>query len=127
MGERLTPELRFPGFKGEWERQRFGDAGEFYNGLSGKDRGSFINGNKKYIQYLNIFANTFIDTDFTEYGHVSIDEGENQNRVEYGDILFTQSSETMDEVGMTSVYMGDEEEVYLNSFSFGYRFSKAGQ
>ncbi|NLJ79215.1 MAG: restriction endonuclease subunit S [Tissierellia bacterium] len=127
MGERLTPELRFLGFKGEWERQRFGDTGEFYNGLSGKDRSSFIDGNKKYIQYLNIFANTLIDTDFTEYGHVSIDEGENQNRVEYGDILFTQSSETMDEVGMTSVYIGDEEEVYLNSFSFGYRFSKAGQ
>ncbi|NLJ78903.1 MAG: hypothetical protein GX329_06040 [Tissierellia bacterium] len=121
MEERLMPELRFPEFSGEWERKTLGELGGFYNGLSGKNKGDFVKGNRKYIQYLNVFDNTLIKSGFTEYGYVSINKNEKQNTVEYGDVLFTQSSETMDEVGMTSVYIGNEEEIYLNSFSFGYR------
>lgn len=37
---------------------------------------------------------------------------------EYGDVLFTLSSETPEEVGIGSVYLG-KEKVYLNSFCFG--------
>jgi len=39
----------------------------------------------------------------------------------YGDILFTTSSETPEEVGMSSVWMYEKENVYLNSFCFGFR------
>lgn len=50
---------------------------------------------------------------------VKIKPGESQNRVQYGDILFTLSSETPEEVGMGAVYLGNDKDVFLNSFSFG--------
>lgn len=53
-----------------------------------------------------------------DYQYVQIDEGEKQNVVQYGDVLFTLSSETPEEVGIGSVYLG-QDEVYLNSFCFG--------
>ena len=53
-----------------------------------------------------------------DFQYVAIKYGEKQNVVEYGDVLFTLSSETPDEVGIGSVYLG-KEEVYLNSFCFG--------
>jgi len=31
--------------------------------------------------------------------------GEKQNSLKYGDLIFTTSSETIEEVGMTSVYL----------------------
>ena len=44
-----------------------------------------------------------------------------QNQVQYGDVFFTTSSETPDEVGMSSVWLWSDENIYLNSFCFGYR------
>ena len=44
-----------------------------------------------------------------------------QNTVRKGDVLFTTSSETPEEVGMSSVVFESIENTYLNSFCFGYR------
>jgi type I restriction enzyme S subunit len=44
-----------------------------------------------------------------------------QNRVLHGDALFTVSSETPEEVGMSSIWLSDLDNLYLNSFCFGYR------
>jgi type I restriction enzyme S subunit len=53
---------------------------------------------------------------------VKISENEKQNTVELGDVLFTGSSETPDECGMSSVLTKvSEEPLYLNSFCFGFR------
>ena len=41
--------------------------------------------------------------------------------MKYGDILFTTSSETPEEVGMSSVWLHTMENIYLNSFCFGFR------
>ena len=54
----------------------------------------------------------------SDYQYVRIDSGEKQNIVKYGDVLFTLSSETPEEVGIGAVYLGNKE-VYLNSFCFG--------
>ena len=116
-GEKV-PEIRYKDFKEKWKLIKLKELGTFYNGLSGKNKTSFIDGNKKYIQYLNIFNNTIIDDSFTDYAYVKIDTVEKQNQVKYGDILFTQSSETLEEIGYNSVYLG-KQEIYLNSFSFG--------
>jgi len=37
------------------------------------------------------------------------------------DVLFSKSSEKPQEVGMSSVWLGNRPNVYLNSFCFGYR------
>lgn len=51
----------------------------------------------------------------------SIEIDDRQSRVRKGDVLFTTSSETPDEVGMSCVWPSDSENLYLNSFCFGYR------
>ena len=68
---------------------------------------------------MNIYANTTISVDKLEY--VTVEEGERQNKVQYGDLFFTISSETPEEVGVSSVLLNNIEELYLNSFCFGFR------
>ncbi len=53
---------------------------------------------------------------------VQVASNEKQNTVQYGDILFTGSSENLEECGITSVVTKViQENIYLNSFCFGYR------
>ncbi len=103
----------------EWKP--LGELGDFYSGLSGKTKSDFTGGNEKFITYVNVFNNPSLKTDVPE--KVKIAEGERQNTIQYGDILFTGSSETPDECGMSSVLTHKtEEKLYLNSFCFGFRF-----
>lgn len=94
----------------------FSDFGEPYSGLSGKSAEDFGEG-CPYITYMNVNQNQIIDT--TNVGLVKINETEQQSVVRYGDILFTLSSETPEEVGMGAVYLGKTYPLYLNSFCFG--------
>ena len=93
----------------------FSSLGLSYSGLSGKSAQDFGSG-KPYITYLNVYSNNIINE--KDFQYVAVKEGEKQNVVEYGDVLFTLSSETPEEVGIGSVYLGNEN-VYLNSFCFG--------
>ena len=93
----------------------FADLGVSYSGLSGKTAADFGSG-KPFITYLNVYSSNVIDE--TLYQYVQIGSKEKQNVVRYGDVLFTLSSETPEEVGIGSVYLGNQE-VYLNSFCFG--------
>ena len=93
----------------------FADLGVSYSGLSGKTATDFGSG-KPFITYLNVYSNNVIEE--TSYQYVRMGENEKQNIVRYGDVLFTLSSETPEEVGIGSVYLGNQE-VYLNSFCFG--------
>ena len=104
------------------EFKRLGDVGTFYGGLSGKSKADFVDGNAKFITYMNVYSNPSLNTNINDF--VKVEEGEKQNKVMYGDILFTGSSETPDECGMTSVLTEQTDEtLYLNSFCFGYRFN----
>ena len=113
----VYPELRFPGFTDPWEQRKLGDMGKTFNGLAGKTKEDFGHGAAQYVTYLNVFQNTMSDLSMTE--KIEIDKS--QNEVQYGDILFTTSSETPEEVGMSSVWLGEKPNTYLNSFCFGYR------
>lgn len=93
----------------------FASLGTSYSGLSGKSAQDFGSG-KPFITYLNVYSNNAINEN--DFQYVAIKDGEKQNIVEYGDVLFTLSSETPEEVGIGSVYLG-KEKVYLNSFCFG--------
>ena len=111
------PEIRFDGFTDPWEQRKLGSCGTTYSGLSGKTKEDFGHGNARFVPYTNVFDNPLTDTKRLEA--VEIDSS--QNNVAYGDVFFTVSSETPDEVGMSSVWLSDQEDVYLNSFCFGYR------
>ena len=93
----------------------FAEFGTPYSGLSGKSAQDFGSG-KPFITYLNVYSNNIINEN--DFQYVAIKDGEKQNIVEYGDVLFTLSSETPNEVGIGSVFLG-KEKVYLNSFCFG--------
>lgn len=100
-----------------WEQRELGEVGETYTGLSGKSKDDFGHGNGKFITYMNVFSNPVGSPNMTEA--VEIDDS--QNKVRFGDVLFTTSSETPEEVGMSSVWLENTGNTYLNSFCFGYR------
>lgn len=96
----------------------FSDIGKDYSGLSGKSAEDFGSG-KPYITYVSVYTNNFVDDDCC--GKVSVGLGEKQNVVLKGDMLFTLSSETPEEVCYGAVYSGNNTETFLNSFCFGIR------
>lgn len=114
---KLVPEIRFKEFIGDWSESELGQIGDPYTGLSGKTKKDFGHGAGRYITYMNVFSNPISDNNGLDI--IEIDSA--QNTVQKGDVLFTVSSETANEVGMSSVWTGDFENIYLNSFCFGYR------
>ena len=72
------------------------------------------------MTYMNVFSNPISNPETTE--PIEIDP--KQNEVEVGDVFFTTSSETPEEVGMSSVLLEKRGKTYLNSFCFGFRPSE---
>ena len=91
--------------------------GTAFGGLTGKSKEDFGHGAAWFVPYTNVFDNPVGDASRLE--RVEIDPS--QNVVRGGDALFTVSSETPEEVGMSCVWPSDLDNLYLNSFCFGYR------
>lgn len=111
------PAIRFKGFSDTWEQRELGEMGSTYTGLSGKTKEDFGHGEAKFITYMNVFSNPMADLQMTE----SVEIDSKQNCVQAGDVFFTTSSETPEEVGMSCVMPESADNIYLNSFCFGYR------
>lgn len=115
--DELVPEFRFDGFEGEWKENRLSEIGETYTSLSGKTAEDFGHGEASYVTYMNVYKNPIADVN--DLGNIEIDN--KQNEVFNGDFFFTTSSETPEEVGLSSAWIYDKSNVYLNSFCFGFR------
>ena len=102
----------------DWKWTTISEIGEFLGGLSGKTKDDFGHGSDRFITYMNVYKNAFATADGIM--PVSIGSDERQNRIQYGDILFTQSSETVEEVGLSSVWLHNSKP-YLNSFCMALR------
>ena len=102
----------------------FSEIGIAYSGLSGKSGDDFGQG-YPFITYLNVYQNNIINED--DFGLVTIAANESQHTISHGDVLFTLSSETPDEVGIGSVYLGKSDKFYLNSFCFGVSILNKGR
>ena len=111
------PAIRFAGFTEAWEQRKLGELGTTFTGLSGKSKGDFGHGDARFITYINVFSNPIADLRMTE----SVEIDFKQNCVKQGDVFFTTSSETPEEVGMSCVMPENIDNMYLNSFCFGYR------
>lgn len=99
-----------------------GDLGVIFGGLTGKSKSDFTGGNARFVSYVNVFNNTAVNTGADDF--VRIEPAEKQRTLARGDVLFTGSSETPDEVGMSSVITAEvNEPLYLNSFCIGYRLN----
>lgn len=107
------------------EFKELNEIGTLYGGLTGKDKNDFSDGNACFITYMNIFSNISVNP--SDMGFVKVGEHEHQTQVQIGDVLFTGSSETPDECGMSSVLTQKlDEPLYLNSFCFGFRPNDPG-
>ena len=115
-----VPRMRLPGFTGAWEQRKLGEMGQTYTGLSGKTKDDFGHGQARFVTYMNVFSNPISNPEMTE--PIEIDP--KQNEVEVGDVFFTTSSETPEEVGMSSILLEKRGKTYLNSFCFGFRPSE---
>ena len=103
-----------------WEQRKLGEMGQTYTGLSGKAKDDFGHGQARFVTYMNVFSNPISNPEMTE--PIEIDP--KQNEVEVGDVFFTTSSETPEEVGMSSILLEKRGKTYLNSFCFGFRPSE---
>lgn len=120
MQQLLSGNVRLKEYSESWIEKTIGDIGYTYSGITGKCKADFGHGNSHYITFLNVLNNPYINTDILE--PVDIDPiSENQNEVRKGDLFFNTSSETPEDVGTCSTLLTDVENVYLNSFCFGYR------
>jgi type I restriction enzyme S subunit len=108
-----------------WKAKKLKFLGNIYAGLNGKKGDDFTKefsaGIKSYIPFTNICNNIKISEN--QFHYVKVDKKENQNRVLKNDILFLMSSETLEDIAKNSIYIGDNEELYLNSFCKGFRIS----
>ncbi len=115
--------LTFPEGGVRWVQM--GKVGTIFGGLTGKSKADFSDGNARFISYVNVFNN--IAADMLADDRVRVGPSERQRALQRGDVLFTGSSETVEEVGMSSVITADvPEPVYLNSFCIGYRLNETG-
>lgn len=92
-------------------------------GLKGKTKSDFGIGSGHFVTYTNVFNNPSLN--LNDVGKVSVQPEENQNQLHCGDVLITGSSESPDEVGMSSVIRTEIGfPLYLNSFCFAVRFNQ---
>src|SRR5699024_10405383 len=115
--DEVAPEVRYKNFNDAWEQRKLGEVGKTFTGLSGKTKEDFGHGDAHFVTYMNVYSNSISDPNMRE--NVEIDT--KQQEVKKGDVFFTTSSETPEEVGMSSVWLSDAPHIYLNSFCFGFR------
>lgn len=121
MQQLLTGEAVIPEYSGEWQKKRVGDIGFTYSGLTGKTKNDFGHGEAQYITFLNVLNNPVLNTDAFE--KVDVRSDERQNAAKKGDLFFNTSSETPEEVGICALLSADINNLYLNSFCFGFRLT----
>lgn len=110
---------------GEIAVRKLGEVGVFYGGLTGKTKADFVDSPdaSAFVTYKEIYSR--IEIERIPVGRVQVADKEKQLTLQYGDVLFTGSSENSEEVGMTAVVTSEfSERVYLNSFSICFRWSE---
>jgi type I restriction enzyme S subunit len=103
----------------EWKEYKLGDLGAFFGGVTTIKREDYGFGTP-FITYKNVYKNSRIDTSILELMNVRKNDIIKRNCI-YGDIFFTASSETPDEVAMSSVLLANINDLTFNGFCKRYR------
>lgn len=120
--KRRVPKLRFPGFTEDWEQRKLGDFYTFKNGLN-KEKVYFGYGDS-IVNFTDVFHNRQIYSS-TLKGKVFVNKKELENfKVKEGDLFFTRTSETIDEIGFPAVVMEPMERVVFSGFVLRGRAEK---
>ena len=110
----LVPELRFPEFTDTWEQRKVGEYYDFKNGLNkGKE---FFGSGTPIVNFTDVFHNRGILSDKLK-GKVRLGLSEIKNyEVQKGDIFFTRTSETIEEIGYPSVMLDYPKDTVFSGF-----------
>ena len=100
---------------------RLRDLGKTYGGLTGKTAADFGIGDARYVSFLDVLNNVTLIS--KRFERVRVSDSESQNGVRPGDVLYNGTSETPEDLAKGSMVVADSENLYLNSFCFGFRIS----
>ena len=106
-----------------WDVKKLKYMGYLYYGLTGKSADDFSKevkeGFREFVPFTTICNFSQIKENVFQY--VKVMNLENQNIVKKNDLLFLMSSETLEDIAKSSVYLLDQDS-FLNSFCKGFRF-----
>jgi len=102
MQQLLTGKKRFPGFDGEWKEIRLGDVGEVSS--AGVDK-KIVESEEpvRLLNYLDILNRDFIKSDQLNHWVTAPDRKVQNCNIHEGDVFFTPSSETRDDIAHSAV------------------------
>lgn len=114
MKEKKVPAIRFQGFTDEWEQRKVGNFYDFKNGLNkGKE---FFGTGVPIVNFTDVFHHRGLVASQL-YGRVSLTPEEVHNfLVKKGDIFFTRTSETIEEIGYPSVMLDTPKNTVFSGF-----------
>lgn len=114
MQDLLSGRVRLSGFTSDWESLKIGNLLEFKNGLNkGKE---FFGEGIPIVNYMDVYSKPGIHAAELE-GRVRLSKDEIKRfEVRKGDVFFTRTSETVNEVGYASVLLDDVEDGVFSGF-----------
>lgn len=116
-GENI-PEMRLPGFTGDWEQRKLGELGKLKNGMNfSKDA---MGHGKAFVNLQNIFGKNVIDIDNLELAEASESQLKEYNLQE-GDVLFVRSSVKLEGVGEAAIVPLNLENTTYSGFVIRFR------
>lgn len=111
---RIAPPIRFQRFTEPWEQRKIGDYYDFKNGLNkGKE---YFGAGTPIVNFTDVFNNRGITSEMLK-GKVNLTSDEIQNyEVKKGDIFFTRTSETIEEIGYPTVILDSPQNTVFSGF-----------
>ncbi|EGO6656171.1 restriction endonuclease subunit S [Enterococcus faecalis] len=109
-----APRLRFRGFQEDWELCKVEEFYDFKNGLN-KEK-EFFGSGVPIVNFVDVFHNRGLTPEMLK-GRVTLSKKEIKNfEVKQGDIFFTRTSETINEIGYPSVMLGVPTDTVFSGF-----------
>ena len=107
MQQLLTGKQRLPGFSGEWEMKWLGELGSFSKGR-GIRKDEVVSDGVPCIRYGEIYT---LHHDYIKRFHsfIPTSVAQDSQRIRQGDLLFTGSGETAEEIGKCVAYLNEQE------------------
>jgi type I restriction enzyme, S subunit len=98
----------------EWKKYKLGELGSFFGGVTSIKREDYGFGTP-FLPYKNVYKNSKVNINELELMNVSQNDIDKRSCI-YGDIFFTASSETPNEVAMSSVLLDEVPNLTFNGF-----------
>ncbi|NMV49267.1 restriction endonuclease subunit S [Lactobacillus reuteri] len=112
--EKLVPEVRFKGFADDWEQRKLGEFYSFKNGLN-KGKEYFGHG-VPIVNYTDVYHHRSLELKDLK-GKVELTSNEvKNNSAKTGDLFFTRTSETIDEIGFPAILLSASNDTVFSGF-----------